>query len=216
MSNTISTSESNENTLEGVFKTVLDKFKQSMNIRLPCVVLSVNKDKNSVSVLPLIKIILANSENIQRAKIFNVPIQHLSAGGFIIHMPVKVGDFGYIRSCDRDISLFKQSFQESIPNTKRKITFEDSVFIPDTINYNNYTIDSEDDNNLVMQSFDNSVKISLGSDNIKIKAPTINIDGNVNIEGNVSTTGTMLNNNVNVGSTHVHIETNNKPTSVPQ
>ncbi len=39
MPNTISTSESNENTLEGVFNTVLDKFKQIMNIRLPCVVL---------------------------------------------------------------------------------------------------------------------------------------------------------------------------------
>ena len=131
-------------------------------------------------------------------------------------MPIKVGDYGYIRSCDRDISLFKQSFKESIPNTKRKITFEDSIFIPDTINYNNYTIDNEDESNLVIQSFDNSVKISLGIDNIKIKAPTINMEGNVNINGNVATTGTLKNNSVNVGSTHVHIQTNNFPTDPPQ
>ena len=71
------------------------------------------------------------------------------------------------------------------------------------------------ENNLKLL-FDNSVKISLGSDNINIKAPTINIIGNVNIEGNVSTTGTLQNNNVNVGSTHVHIENNGHPTSVPQ
>jgi|13_taG_2_1085334.scaffolds.fasta_scaffold28058_3 hypothetical protein len=216
MDNIITTDPSNEDSLVGVFNTVLDKFKQSMQVRLPCVVTAINKDKNSVSIIPLIKMVMANGTSLRRATIVGVPIQHLSAGGFIIHMPVKVGDFGYIRSCDRDISLFKQSFSESIPNTKRKITFEDSVFIPDTINYNNYTIDSEDDSNLVLQSFDNSVKISLGLDNIKIKAPTINIEGNVNIQGNVSNTGTLQNNGVNVGSTHVHIQTNSKPTSVPQ
>mgnify|MGYP003648961131 FL=1 len=216
MTNIVSTDPSNEDSLVGVFNTVLDKFKQSMQTRLPCVVTAVNKAKNSVSVIPLINMVLADGSSLRRAIIVGVPIQHLSAGGFIIHLPIKVGDYGYIRSCDRDISLFKQSFKESTPNTKRKITFEDSIFIPDTINYNNYTIDNEDDNNLVIQSFDNSVKISLGINNLKIKAPTINIEGNVNIAGNVSTTGTMLNNGVNVGSTHVHIETNNKPTSVPQ
>ena len=216
MTNIVSTDPSNEDSLTGVFNTVLDKFKQKMEIMLPCVVTAVNKSKNSVSVFPLINLLLANGEGERRAIIVGVPIQHLSAGGFIIHLPINVGDYGYIRSCDRDISLFKQSFKESIPNTKRKITFEDSIFIPDTINYNNYTIDNEDDNNLVIQSFDNSVKISLGLDNIKIKAPTINMEGNVNINGNVATTGTLENNGVNVGSTHVHIDGSGNTTSVPQ
>ena len=216
MTNIVSTDPSNEDSLVGVFNTVLDKFKQSMQTRLPCVVTAVNKAKNSVSVIPLINMVLADGSSLRRAIIVGVPIQHLSAGGFIIHLPINVGDYGYIRSCDRDISLFKQSFKESIPNTKRKITFEDSIFIPDTINYNNYTIDNEDDNNLVIQSFDNSVKISLGLDNIKIKAPTINMEGNVNINGNVATTGTLENNGVNVGSTHVHIDGSGNTTSVPQ
>lgn len=216
MTNIVSTDPSNEDSLVGVFNTVLDKFKQSMQTRLPCVVTAVNKAKNSVSVIPLINMVLSDGSSLRRAIIVGVPIQHLSAGGFIIHLPINVGDYGYIRSCDRDISLFKQSFKESIPNTKRKITFEDSIFIPDTINYNNYTIDNEDDNNLVIQSFDNSVKISLGLDNIKIKAPTINMEGNVNIDGNVATTGTLENNGVNVGSTHVHIDGSGNTTSVPQ
>lgn len=216
MTNIVSTDPSNEDSLVGVFNTVLDKFKQSMQTRLPCVVTAVNKAKNSVSVIPLINMVLSDGSSLRRAIIVGVPIQHLSAGGFIIHLPINVGDYGYIRSCDRDISLFKQSFKESTPNTKRKITFEDSIFIPDTINYNNYTIDNEDDNNLVIQSFDNSVKISLGLDNIKIKAPTINMEGNVNIDGNVATTGTLENNGVNVGSTHVHIDGSGNTTSVPQ
>ena len=240
MQNIVSTDASNEDTLVGVFNTVLEKFKQTLGVRLPCVVTAINKAKNTVSVIPLIKMILSDDSSVQRAIIVGVPIQHLSAGGFIIHLPVKVGDFGYIRSCDRDISLFKQRFSESVPNTKRKITFEDSIFIPDTINHNNWDINVEDDNNLVIQTYDNSVKISLGSDNIQIKAPAINLNGDneinltsplvningdneinltsplVNIDGDITTTGTLKNNDVNVGSTHVHIQTNNKPTTVPE
>ena len=82
MTNIVSTDPSNEDSLTGVFNTVLDKFKQSMQTRLPCVVTAVNKAKNSVSVIPLINMVLADGSSLRRATVAGVPIQHLSAGGF--------------------------------------------------------------------------------------------------------------------------------------
>jgi hypothetical protein len=217
-----STKPENEGSLEGVFTTVLNKFQMNLQICLPCVVTKVDRDKNRVSVLPLIDILLTDGTTMRRAEVFNIPIKNASAGGFIINFPVKVGDYGWLRTCDRDITLFKQNYKQAKPNTRRKNSFEDAVYEPDTINHNNFTINDEDADNLVIQSYDNSVKVTLSEDSIKLKAtneitvdaPTINeISTTHNIEtsslnitasSTTFTGGTIKHDGTSIDKTHIH------------
>lgn len=210
--NTTSTNESNEGSLTGVLNTVLDKFQRNLQVMLPCMVTKVDRDKNKVSVIPLIRILLADGTTAKRSQVFNVPISNYSAGGFIINFPVKVGDYGYIKTCDRDITLFKQGWNEAKPNTLRKNSFEDSVYVPDVINPSEYEIAGEDADNLVIQSFDNSVKITLSEDSIKMKAPTKITLESETIEqiatNHIVTNGTMKHDGVSIDKYHVHLQNN--------
>lgn len=194
--------ENNKGNLAGTFDLALQKMQQRLCIMLPCVVKKVNRNKNSVSVQPLITLLAMNGETPARGIIEDIPIGNLSAGGFIINFPVKVGDYGYIKSNDRDISLFKKSFKMSKPNTIRKNDFADAIFVPDVIDYNKYQIASEDVEALVIQSYDNSTKISLSTNKIILQAETIEqrATNHIFIDGQISHDG------INVGKSHVHLQ----------
>ena len=173
MDNFSNIDSSQDESLSSTFDFINNKIKQGLNIMLPCQVLAVDRTKNRVKVLPLIALLKTNGETMNRAIIDDIPICNLSAGGFIINFPIKVGDFGYIKSNDRDISLFKQSYKNSKPNTTRKNDFADSIFIPDVINQNLYDISGEDSEALVIQSYDNSTKISMSDGKIILQAEAI-------------------------------------------
>ena len=173
MENYTSTQPENEGSLAGLLTTFLNKIKQQMENRLPCVVTKVDRDSNRVNVMPLMDVILANGGTQQRAIVSDVMIKNLSAGNFIINFPIQVGDFGWLEANDRDITLFKQSYKQTKPNTTRKHSFEDAIFHPDTINPSNFSIAGEDASALVIQSYDNSTKISMGAGKIIIQADEI-------------------------------------------
>jgi phage baseplate assembly protein gpV len=62
-------------------------------------------------------------------------------------------------------------------------SFSDSMFIPDIMT--NFTIDSEDQNNVVLSKRDGSMRISLQSDRIKLTAPLVEITGNLQVDGEI-------------------------------
>ena len=165
-----STVASNEGSLEGIMSIALKKFQQDLQIMLPCMVTSVDRQSNKVNVIPLIEVVLTGGKTQARNEVFNIPIANFSTKEFIINFPIKVGDYGYIKTCDRDISLFKQSFNQTKPNTLRKNSFSDGVFYPDTINPTNWTIEDEDLENLVIQYKDGTTKISMSENKIKMKS----------------------------------------------
>ncbi len=182
----------NEGTLSGTFREVIKKVLQNLNCSLPARVLSYDRNKNRASVQPQIAIVSYDNSAINRAQIASVPVLQIGAGGFVLSYNLKSGDLGWIIANDRDISLFLQSYNEQKPNTFRTHDFADAFFIPDPMT--GYTIDGEDQENAVLQSLDGTVKISLGSDYIKIKTPSeikiesqnINIVGDVDIEGKLT------------------------------
>ena len=95
--------------------------------------------------------------------------------------------------------LFLQGFANNHPNTARKHTFEDGIFIPDIMT--GYTIAAEDQQSAVIQSSNGSVKISLNNERININAPAINL----NTTGAVAiTSATLTHNGTNIGATHRH------------
>ena len=194
--------ENLEGSLSGSFDLALNKMQQKLCIMLPCKVLKVDRNKNIVTVLPLITLLASNGQTPSRGAVEGIPIGNLSAGGFIINFPVKVGDYGYIKSNDRDISLFKKSFTLSKPNTTRKNDFADAVYVPDVIDYNKYQIASEDMDALVIQSYDNATKISMSSNKIIFQAETIEQRATNHIFLN----GAMSHNGINIGDTHTHTQ----------
>ena len=201
--------------------------KQAMDMhgQLPAMVLSYDRAHNVATVQPMISVRATNGQSWQRAPIAKVPVLALGGGGYCVTFPLAKGDFGWIEASDRDISLFMQSKQNSTPNTDRLHSFEDGRFVPDA--FSQYTFGG-DAGSMVIQSYDNSVSITVGPGKITLKAATVEIDASVAVNittptttvngniaqgggagatstlSNVATTGTLTNNGKNVGSTHEH------------
>lgn len=170
---------SNENTLAGLMQFVFSKFLNNVDGMLPAKVIAYDRTKNRVQVQLLIALITTDGQTISRAQFASLPVLALGGGGFLMSFNLQPGNLGWVIANDRDISNFLNTYSESTPNTVRKHSFSDGVFIPDVMT--GYTIVDEDANNAVLQSLDGTVKISLGTDKIKIQAPMIELDATSNI-----------------------------------
>ena len=137
---------------------------------LPAQVIAYDAATNVAQVQPLISVVTTDNQLVQRAQVASVPVLQASGGGFLLRFPVNSGDLGWIKANDRDISLFKQTGEMSPPNTQRKHSFEDAIFIPQSL-WSLITIASEDATNAVFQNYAGTVKIALWSNLIKILAP---------------------------------------------
>lgn len=164
----------NKDTLLGVLNVAINKAIQQMDNVLPATVIAYDRNTNRAQVQPQIKIVNTNNQSISRAQIASVPVFQYGGSGYLLSFPLKSGSLGWIIACDRDISDFLQNYSQSTPNTYRKKSFSDSFFIPDIMT--GYTISSDDDENAVLQNLDGSVKISLGTDKIKISAKNVDVN----------------------------------------
>lgn len=189
-------------TLAGAFKHVLRKHLQrNIDDMLPCIVQAVDRAKNIVTVQPLIMVTTTLGEQISRAPVTNIPILQLGGGGFVLNFPIKNGDLGWIKANDRDISLFVQSFTEAKPNTNRLHSFSDGLFVPNILT--GFSIDGDDADNVVLQTLDGSVKISMGENKITINAPEIEINSNITLNGGIVATGDIVSGDISL-QTHIH------------
>lgn len=179
----------NNQSLAGTIRYAFGKMLQNVNGMLPARVMAYDRTKNRVQVEILILIITTDGSQVSRGQIASLPVMLLGGGEFFLSFNLKEGDLGWIVANDRDISLFLQSYTTARPNTNRVKNFADAVFIPDIMK--GYTIDLEDAENCVLQNLDGSVKISLGTDTITIKAPNIVLEGNVTTTGDLNIEGGM-------------------------
>ena len=195
----------NDDSLLGTFNVVLRKFLQVTDDMLPARVISYDRALNRATVQPLIQLIDTDGIRHNRAQNTNLPVLLLGGGGFLVSFHLPPDSLGWIKANDRDTSLFLQQATSATapPNTTRMHSFEDAIFIPDVI-LTNYTIDAEDNQAMVIQNEAGTVRLSLNESRIKLTAPAVEIAGPVEITGDVETTGTLMNNGVNVGSTHDH------------
>lgn len=160
----------NVDDLTGAMQLVLTKFLQSIDNLLPARVLGYNRTTNLAQVQPLIQRITTVDEIVSRGQIAAVPVFQGGGGGFVRSDPIKSGDLGWILASDQDISIFKQTFKESAPNTVRKWSFSDAWLIPDTM-MQAVVIAVEDADNSVWQTLSGAVKIALWENQIKQLAP---------------------------------------------
>lgn len=156
---------------------------------LPAQIVSYDRVANTAIVHPLIKVIMT-SNTYSRPNIGPIPVFAFGAGNFVINFPIKAGDIGWIVANDRDITAFEKSLSESEPASYRQHSFNDAVFFPDVVR--NFTTTGED-GNMVIQSLDGTIKISLGANKIHLVHPMLlTIDApNTQVNGNLTATGTI-------------------------
>jgi len=144
---------------------------------LPAKVLAYNRTTNRAQLQIMVPMVTTGNQVQQRATIASVPVMQLGGGGFVVSFPISVGDIGWIKANDRDISIFKSTLNNaSGPPTQRLHKFSDAVFIPDTM-FKDVDIAEEDVDNLVIQNLAGTVKISWWSNLLKIIAPRVGIGG---------------------------------------
>lgn len=166
----LSNNPANNDQLLGVFKLVLAKFKQfELDDMLPAKVIAYNRATNRAQVQPLIQMVTTQGELLNRSQIASVPVFQYGGAGVVLSLDLVPGNLGWLKANDRDISLFKQYYSQNPPNTKRKHSFEDAVFIPDIMT--GITIAAEDAGNAVLQTVDGTVCIALWPHQIKQTAP---------------------------------------------
>jgi hypothetical protein len=189
--------KANDGDFAGVMTDVLQNFLRGVDDMIPAKVVSYDDTTNRAVIKPLVMLGTTDGQKISRAQLSNIPVFRFGGGGFFIRFPVKPGDFGWLKATDRDMSLIMQrGGLEDWPNTLRQHSFSDGMFFPDTLK--SWVIDGANADALVIQSLDGSVCVSLHSGKVKIEA------ADIEVVGNMSVTGTMTNNGVNIGSTHVH------------
>ena len=221
----------NDDSMSGMFNNVLSKFLQNVDDMLPAEVISFDRASNRATVKPLIQVVATSGAKISRPQIASVPVLQVGAGGFMMNFNLNAGDRGYIKANDRDTSLYYQSNAETFPNSARKHSFEDGIFIPSVMS--NFTINGEDEENAVFQNLDGSVRVALWQNKVKItvngsditlqdgtlafNVSQTNFSGNVNIAGNLNVGGNLTNAGTTY-ATHEHggVQSGSSKTGAPQ
>ena len=153
--------------LSGTVRLVLTKFLQQVDDMLPARVISYDRETNMARVQAFINVVTTAGTRVPRAEISSIPVLQLGGGGFVLSFPIQPGNMGWIKANDRDISMFLQSYTSSDPNTQRMHSFEDALFIPDTM-FQSVSINPEDEANVVLQSLDGSQRVAIWPGKIKI------------------------------------------------
>lgn len=133
------------NTLDGMNNFMADKLAMNIQKVIPGIVQSYNSATNRAVIKPAITGVASQGQKVPKEPLTDIPVLKLSGGGAGCYFPIKTGGTGWLIACDRNISIFKQNLTESAPNDIRKHKYEDSFFIPDSINgqgVENLTIDA--------------------------------------------------------------------------
>jgi len=160
-----------DDSMLGLMRQVLDKFLQGVDDCLPARVISYDRAANRATVQPLVKLLTTDNRQLSRAQIASVPVLRLGGGGMVLAFNLKPGDLGWIKANDRDISLVLQALAENAPNTMRKHSFADALFIPDAMR--GVAIAGEDAEHAVLQTIDGSVRVAVWADRVKISSGSI-------------------------------------------
>jgi len=159
----------NDDSLLGMVRQVLDKFLQGVDDMLPARVVSYDRDSNRATVVPMVKVLTTDGRQIGRAQVASVPVMQFGGGGVALSFNLTAGDIGWIKANDRDISLILQAYGDNAPNTLRKHSFQDAVFIPDVMR--GMVIAAEDETNAVLQTLDGTARLALWPTFLKVTAP---------------------------------------------
>ena len=201
-------------TAAGALNFVINKSLLQLEKVAPARVVSYDRASNRAVVQVLQYGVTSTGEKISRQTISDIPVLMLSGGGFSFSFPIAEGNTGWIISADRDISTFKQNPDMFTPATYQIHKFKDGFFIPDIVNPD-FTTDDTDA--VILTSTDGATKISVKSGVVEITAPSVVINGDLTVSGSITADGDVIGAGISL-STHTHsgVQTGSGSTGVPQ
>ncbi len=152
----------------------------------PAEIVSYDRNTNRASVQILNQAIYADGSKLTQKVLNDIPVFMMSGGGFIFSFPLKPKDKGWIIAADRDISIFKQLLSVFAPATYEKHRYKDGFFLPDKIK--GFEITQDEDGAVILTSEDNNTKLVIKDGEIKLKAPSIILEGNTQVNGTLTAT----------------------------
>lgn len=184
----------------GVIKEILRNHDVGFECCIPVAVSNVYAGNRIVDVIPLVKLAYKTENGMtykDRATIYSIPVRRIISGGYIISVPIKAGDTGWLIACDRDSALavkYNNAIKtEDNPGAQPPASlaiheYASGFFLPD-----NWS-DVGGSNALTLAKYDNTGalvnSIQVGEDNISINAKsTVNIAGDVAITGTLAVSG---------------------------
>lgn len=188
-------------TLSGLNNILQDKLSMNIECAIPGIVQSYDRNTNRAVIKPAITGVASQGQKVSKEPLINIPVFCMSGGGIIMSFPVQIGDKGWLIANDRNISIFKQSLEESAPNDLRKHNFLDAFFLPDKINDINFS--QEDDGAFVIQTITGSTKITLKEGVITLTSPSVIVNGDTVINGSLTVTTETTTNGIPF-TTHIH------------
>jgi hypothetical protein len=192
---------------------------------LPAILQTFDRNKMTAEVQPAVQARVTNPDGsivwVKLPKLVDCPVMFPSAGGFTLTFPVDPGDECLVVLASRCIDGWWQSGGVQIPPDLRMHDLSDGFVLlggrsqPRVLSPTSSTnaVELRADNRTSYVAVDRTGKVTVAAQNevavtagtsATITAPTIVLNGNVTINGNTGIAGTLTNNGVPVGSTHVH------------
>lgn len=162
-----------DGSLLGMARQVLGKFLQGVDDMLPARVVSYDRVTNRAVVVPMVKVLTTENQQVGRAQIASVPVMQYGGDGAVLSFNLKAGDLGWIKANDRDISIVMKAYADNAPNTLRMHSFQDAVFIPDVMH--GVSINAEDATHAVLQTLDGLVRVALWPDRLKLSVGGLSV-----------------------------------------
>lgn len=159
----------NDDSLLGMARQILDKFLAGVDDMLPARVVAYDRATNRATVVPMVKLLTTDGRQVARAQVARVPVKWPGGDGVALSFNLKAGDLGWLKANDRDISLVTQYYSDSAPNTLRKHSFADGVFLPDVMH--GMTFAAEDASHAVLQTLDGLTRLAVWPEFMKFTAP---------------------------------------------
>jgi hypothetical protein len=156
----------------------------------------------SVDVRPLVNQLAGDGSSVEHNTLFGLPCFRPQGGPNAVIIDPEVGDLGIVAVCSRDITKVKNTKAAAAPDTRRTYNLSDGVYLGGILN-------GAASQYVWLKQGGSGIEIVSGGE-LKLTAPTINLNGNV------ISSGTFQNNNKNIGSTHTHPDPQGSNTGTPQ
>lgn len=159
--------------INGLILAAVKKYLLQFQTCIPAIVKEV-VSRDTVIATPAVEQIGVGQKSVPWASI-KLPVCTPGGGNIFQSWPLTAGDTGWIIAGDLDPTLFlKDKSKPQRQNLMNRHEYQYGFFIPDMIN--GYSVDTNDDGQLVISTTDGKNKIVLGDNGLKISADSVIIE----------------------------------------
>jgi len=155
----------------------------------PGIVTDVDLEKNTCSVQPAIQGVIEDDNGVKTfvdlPVLVDVPIMWPKAGGFVLTFPLAANDEVLVHIASRCIDSWWQSGGVQKPMEARMHDLSDGFAYPGISSQPN-VVENVSSSAVQLRDLAGTKYIEIGASAIKLKAPTVNVEGNLVVTGQVT------------------------------